>query len=249
MKNFNFRAIKPAAALTLLCLAAFLLSACSGGGAYLTSVSDGNFTYELYGYDTGVRRVSVLPQSGGDEIFSFTVRNSNREPYAENGGDECYGFRLADVNADGHADVIVTVGRISGSERYRLYLGDGNGGFSQVEQVYSLVAPVFGNGDGRITVNSHTREDEPKTVANSPDVYIESETETVWGWNAAGKFAALERTALIYYSENEIYCYVIYAADATAPGGFVPDDETWIFPDRLARYGFEPFPGAAGAEK
>lgn len=240
------------------CCLSFLLNSCSSGGSKLTEVVKDDVTYELYGHNTGVRRVVV--KRGDTEICRIQVDEhmNDGEPYAADGSDgEHFGFSLCDVDGDGDDDAVIRTCRVKGKERYFFCLNDGEYVFSPEPWLSDLTSPTFGDGSGTVGVSFHRLNYELKPAPGNPPTYIETEKKVILGWDEEGKLHGIGGEALIYYSETDVYCLVTYARDteasdtkknrsvssiSEAEAELTAVEEIWIEPERLEEYGYEKFP-------
>ena len=69
---------------------------------------------------------------------------------------------------------------------------------------------------------------------NSPEVYIRKHSITKYAF-LNGEFTALEERAILYYAENDYYCYSVYEYDEEY-GGFKYVDEKWFDPEDIDKY-------------
>lgn len=243
----------------LICVFSFLwgLCSCSNGGNMLKEIQKDGVTYRLYGYDTGVRRVTVTGNEGNALCtVNVDVNMNGGEPYASDGSDGLdFGFMLTDIDLDGDDDIVITTCRVKNKEKYCFFMNDGKFVFTEVSALSALPSPVFGDGSGKVSISYHRLNYEIEPTPGNPPNYVETEKKVSFGWDKEGKLHGMSGEALIYYSENDVYCLVTYVRDkesgekenvsvtdiAGAEKELITDTETWIEPNRLAEYGYERF--------
>ncbi|MBR6709120.1 MAG: hypothetical protein IKL84_05520 [Clostridia bacterium] len=174
---------------------------------------DGGALVQVWGSETGLRRLTVTEADG--EKTSFSLRNASIEP------DAAGGLELIDLNFDGHDDVRIKMQRYtSGDIRYACFLwADGTlVRNTTIDNIRSLsVHPE--NETLTAWANYHSTADD-----------WESRAYLTYVWYN-GLPVPVAKTELIHYVEDEIYCLATYAAD---PGRSLEVvDENWIFPDAL----------------
>ena len=227
----------------LLLFGMLAVSACSQSGDRLCSFTTGGLTYEVYGRETGIRRIEV---SGA---FRATVKMPGHidvdEPYTADDGLH-YGLTVCDVDADGDDDLLVCTRRTEGREKYLFFLSDGAGTYRENALLSSLTAPKLLPEEGIVSASEKTTIVSELSTPNAPPMYqIRSITRR---FTADGKGGILCSGAdeISFYSEGNIYCLATYRP---AEPGEIPDDEEyalvivdehWIPAEKIAKYGIEP---------
>lgn len=218
--------------LFLLLLIPFAFSSCSGGEE-LCRIEGDEYTYVLFGGPNAITKISVIAQSG-EAVSTVDTEYRVNEPWL--GEDkQNYGFELVDLNSDGHEDFVIKTVRTAGAERYLFYINEGAGSFKLEKSLSGAVAPIFE--DGTVRVKTFKRIDE-LTYNNEPAMYELREDETVYGWTENGRLEVRCVNRFSYFSETDIYRYTVYLPNED--GELEADSDKWIYPDKLAEYGFEP---------
>ena len=209
---------------------AALASACISGEE-LSRVEGSEYTFLLYGSANGISRVDIY--RGDEKTGSVKPDYHVNEPWLGE-DNQNYGFQIIDIDADGDEDFIITSVRTEGAEKYRCFINK-SGKFSFEKSISALVAPIFE--DGTVRVEGFSRIDQP-TYNNEPPVYELRRDETLYGFTEYGRFVVKQVNRFSYFSETDIYRYSIYLPDEE--GVLYADSDKWIYPEDLAKYGFEP---------
>lgn len=197
-----------------LCLALCLVliwTAC-GEPPFAEYTLDDGVLLQVWGGETGLRRLTVTPTTGSPR--SFSLRDVSIEP------DPAGGLTLIDLNFDGHDDVrIKTRVYVSGDVRYACFLwADG-----------TLVKNSTLDRLSSIEVHPESRTLTAWASYRSGEDW-ESRAYLTYVWHN-GLPVPVAKTELFHYFEDEIYCLSTYTADPGRTLSVV--DENWIFPDAL----------------
>lgn len=241
MKKKSFRRAAAAAALCVLLLAVPAVCGCASRGEELCSLSVGDRTYTAYGHATGISSVIV---SGDGEI---EVRVGSRinvgEPYTDTDGQN-YGLIVCDADGDGDDDLVICASRTEGMEKYRFFLRNSKGGYTESGLLSALTAPTFG--DGKVTATEQYRVDDKFSIPGTPPMYTVTRVTRTFASDGKDGVICTGAEELSYYSEGNIYCVASYrpAGEDETPDdaeyGLVIADERWIPAERIADHGIEP---------
>ena len=209
-----------------------IFSSCLGGEE-LCRVAGTEFTYVLRGTPNAVSRVEVLG-SDGEAAVKIDLSYRVNEPWLSE-GDHNYGFKPLDLDGDGDEDFVIQTVRTEGAEKYLFYMNKGDGEYKLEKELSDAVAPEFG--DGVVIVRTSSRIDQP-TYNNEPPMYELRRDETFYGWTERGRLEIKQVNRFSYFSETDIYKYSIYLPDEE--GDLYSDNDKWIYPKDLEKYGFEP---------
>lgn len=216
----------------ILFLLIFNMSAC-GGGAELCRVEGTDATFVVYGGANAITRVEV--ESGGETVATVRPQYRVNEPWLDE-DKENYGFLLCDFNGDGVQDFVIKTVRTPGKERYLFYVNK-KGEYKLEAKLSDAVAPVFGEGDGKVRVTTFVRYDQPSAPCDPP-LYELRQEETVYGWSDYGRLEIKQVNRYSYFSETDIYRYSILLPNDE--GELESESDEWISPDKLDGYGLKP---------
>lgn len=217
----------------LIVLACSLMFLACSGGEELCRVDGKEYTFVLYGSPNSLSRISVIGADGA-EVASVEPEYRVNEPWlSEN--KENYGFEIRDLDGDGDEDFTIKTVRTAGNEKYLFYMNKGNGEFKLESDLSGVIAPVFG--EGTVSFKKSSRIDQP-TYSNEPPMYELREDEYVYGWSERGRLEVKSLNRFSYFSETDIYCYAVYLPNED--GELEADSQKWIYPEKIADYGFEP---------
>lgn len=197
-----------------LCLTVCLVGASCGEPPFAEYTLDGGALLQVWGGETGLRRLAVTASDG--DVQHFTVKSEPQEPDTDGG------LRFVDLNFDGHDDVIIrTQVYASGDVRYACFLWtDG-----------TLVRSTTLESLSSIAVHPET-ETLTAWAAYRAGEEWESRAYLTYAWHN-GLPVPIAKTELIHYVEDEIYCLATYAADPGRTLSVI--DEDWIFPGALEK--------------
>ena len=224
--------------LTVLLILPFILFGCAGG-RFLFETEESGLIFKAYGSEDGIHTVEVFDGGKKTQTLEFAARRSG-QPFSEDDG-LSYGLTLGDFDLDGNVDVAVMTRRDAGSERYIFYFGLGGGKFEKEERLSEVNSPVFGDGSGRVSFSERSVLLYLEKTDRNPAVYEEKRITYHYGRTGDG-IGPLGAEGVIYYSEQDIYCIVTYVPDPDSENGLAPDEEKWVYPEKIASYGIDPFP-------
>lgn len=146
---------------------------------------------------------------------------------------ENYKIIFADANADGAEDILLpTHTDADGDTYFSLYLAADNG-FIRRDDTSALPFVDFSE-SGELRTEYHEKLVTEEAQENAPEGY--TTTHAIERYAFVGdKFILMERRAVIYYSENDYYCYSTYAYNEESDE-FEYIDEDWFSPDELENY-------------
>lgn len=166
------------------------------------------------------KRLCALPYSASTDIFESE-----------------FGFsaKFVDANNDSISDLILPNSiDEDGDIHYSLYLGDKENGFAFSEDLADLSNISIEEETGLILTEETSKEILAEGTKSSPEFYVLRHEITRCTIDD-GKLLKLETRAIIYYSENDYYCYSVYKHDDDF-GGLKYQDEKWFDPEELENY-------------
>ena len=186
-----------------------------------------DYSFKFKGSLTTVRKVIIYKDSKKAASLPFKAESDIFKA-----SDDGYSAILKDANGDGETDLILPCEYDDdGDVHYTIYLS------SDTSFVYDELLSDMSNVtlDGEFILTEETvKETEIEENANSPEIYVTKHSITRYGFTN-GAVVALEERAIIYYSENDYYCYSVYAHDDEY-GGLKYVDEKWFDPEDLGKY-------------
>ncbi len=192
------------------------------------SFEQDGYSFKFKGSFDTVRKVVIKKDSKKIGSLPFDAASS---VFEENESE--YSARLEDINGDGNEDIILPcLFDSDGDIHYTVYLSGDGGKLAYHEELKDLPNLTIDN--ELILTEETTRETLLEGTSNSPEIYIVTHRITKLSF-INGDFIALEERAVIYYSENDYYCYSIYAYDDNH-GGLKYVDEKWFDPEDIDKY-------------
>ena len=211
----------------LLLLTILLLLPLCGCGEALTGTREGRY-FECDRRGDTVRKVTVRESEGGKTLFTAAIDSD----FPTDSLDEALTF--ADLNFDGEADLLI---RTSGAEeraRYDVFLWHpSRRTYVKNSLLCSWYEPTADPATGEVTGHVETIEHEER-VDDGGERY------TVYTYERTTVRARYDGASLIpfytegvrYYSESDIYCYVV--SEAGEYGELEEVREIWLRPDKFA---------------
>lgn len=195
----------------ILLLSALGLAAC-GQPVFAEYVLDGDAICRVWGSEEGLRRLEVTDAAG--EVRSFSLGHVDIEP------DAAGGLTLVDLDFDGHEDVQVKVKQnLEKYDRYTCFLWR-DGTLEKNDALGKLAG---------LEVDAASQTLTAWTYSTIPEEQ-ESRARLTYVWHE-GNPAAVAKTELLYYFEENIYCRIDYAAE---PGeALAVVGEKWIFAEQF----------------
>ena len=186
------------------------------------------YSFEYRGSFGKARRVVI--KEGGEKIS--TVRIKSDTAIFESISD--FGAIIADINGDDNDDILLpTAHDEDGDVIYSVFLFE-NGEFVKYEDA-ELANPTFDAESGVIYTEETVKVVIQEATKNSPEFYESTEKIAKRAFDGDGKLITLAERSIIYYSENDYYCYSIYEYDEEAKDlAYV--DEIWFDPIKLDQY-------------
>ena len=211
------------AALLLISLLWLLLNPVS----YYSFEEDG-YSFNYRGSFGKVRRVTI--KNGAEKLCTVTI-NSDSDIFNSIGELSAI---IADLDGDGDEDILLpTDYDTEGDVIYSLFISEDNK-LTLKDDIY-FANPTF-NEDEKMIYTSETIKKmiQEKTEA-SPELYELTDKISKFRFDDEGTLITQAERSIIYYSENDYYCYAIYEHDPeTNQLSYI--DEIWFDPIKLDQY-------------
>ncbi len=188
-----------------------------------------SYSFTFKGSLGDVRTLKI--KSGSEKIASLPFEASSDVFENEFG----FSAKFEDINGDGLADLLLP--RIVDDDadiHYQAYPADSNLGFTYNEALCDLVNISVDTQNSLIFTDTTFKEILAEETKHSPEFFIRTHMIRKHAF-VNGEFITLEERAIIYYSENDFYCYSIYRYDEEDKElKYV--DEQWFDPEEIEDY-------------
>ncbi|MBQ7384591.1 MAG: hypothetical protein IJV72_07370 [Clostridia bacterium] len=192
------------------------------------SFEQDGYSFKFKGSANTVRKVIIKKDSKKVGSLPF---DATSELFADEELE--YSARLEDADGDGDNDIILPCAFDEDNDiHYTVYLTNVDGKLEHNENTKDL--PNLSIDGEHLFTEQTTKEILLEKNTNSPEIYIRKHSITKYAF-LDGECTALEERAIIYYAENDYYCYSVYAYDEEY-GGLKYVDEKWFEPEDIDKY-------------
>jgi hypothetical protein len=172
----------------LICIGTFV--SCSGNEEYsiIDTVSEGEYTFELYGNGDTVRRIVAKKQEKTLCVLQTQGKN----------------FALVDLNFDGHADI--RLDNDKKSDHYVCYLFQPTvESFTHSAMLSEMLNPTWNYDTKRVTSLIRIVEKADTAQEDGKTEYKEIRATAEWGF-ISGQPVQLSEVGVEYFSDTHTYC-------------------------------------------
>lgn len=194
---------------------------------YHSFEQDGYF-FKFKGSENTVRKVIIKKDSKKVGSLPFDAASSVFEA-----GKSKYRATFEDANGDGNVDILLPCAFDEDTDvHYTVYIANGNGTLEYDERMKDL--PNLSIDGEHLLTEQTAKEILVEENTNSPEIYIRKHIITKHAF-LNGEFTAIEERAILYYAENDYYCYSVYVYDEEY-GELKYVDEKWFDPEEIDKY-------------
>ncbi|MBQ8140339.1 MAG: hypothetical protein IJ038_01440 [Clostridia bacterium] len=193
------------------------------------SFEQDGYSFEFKGSSDTVRKVKV--KLNGKKLCSLPF-DSSSEIFSNEFG---YSAKFEDINFDGIDDLLLPCAvDADGDIHSSVFLANEDGAFDYDEALASLSNLSSDADISELYTEETSKEILAEGTESSPEFYVITHKISRHSF-IEGKLVTLEERSIVYYSENDYYCYSVYEYDEEY-GELKYVDDKWFEPNELEKY-------------